>query len=211
MAEEKKYKQVRTPDVSRISNIVLSAKGVGRTMAQFAELTRLNASSLSRMANGKIKKPLTMDVIDAIMNNKSPECEYDKESLIRANGMVDEEKYERRDSRDRFRERRRAYQDRVISMRNILINELFARGIVYKRALGDELNGLPIDTRMFSSSMQRLCLEMIDSKNEKYWVINSTAIIMEPGDDERDVEYFKRHILNSYATIFLADAWEPES
>ena len=39
MAEERdtEYVQVRTPDIMRISEYVIKAKGINRTMAQFAE------------------------------------------------------------------------------------------------------------------------------------------------------------------------------
>lgn len=214
MEERKEYKQVRTPDVSRIAEIVLAAKGVERTMAKFAEDTGINASTLSRMANGKIKKPLTMDVIDAIMDKKSPSCEISKENLIRANGMMDQEAYERRTHDPRMM-RVRAADDRVLSMKNIILNELFSRGIGYKKVRREELDGMSMVVREFGS-MQRVLLNMLESDNEKYWgfVFNSSVVDpedLENGQVRRDVEYFVNRVLSIYGSIFLADAWEPET
>lgn len=214
MEERKEYKQVRTPDVSRIAEIVLAAKGVERTMAKFAEDTGINASTLSRMTNGKIKKPLTMDVIDAIMDKKSPSCEISKENLIRANGMMDQEAYERRTHDPRMM-RVRAADDRVLSMKNIILNELFSRGIGYKKVRREELDGMSMVVREFGS-MQRVLLNMLESDNEKYWgfVFNSSVVDpedLENGQVRRDVEYFVNRVLSIYGSIFLADAWEPET
>lgn len=214
MEERKEYKQVRTPDVSRIAEIVLAAKGVERTMAKFAEDTGINASTLSRIANGKIKKPLTMDVIDAIMDKKSPSCEISKGNLIRANGMMDQESYERRTNDPRMM-RIRAADDRVLSMKNIILNELFSRGIGYKKVRREELDGMPMVVREFGS-MQRVLLNMLESDNEKYWgfVFNSSVVDpedLENGRVRRDVEYFINRVLSIYGSIFLADAWEPET
>ena len=68
MAEERdtEYVQVRTPDIMRISEYVIKAKGINRTMAQFAEDCGIGASTLSRIANGKISKPLSEDTVKAI-------------------------------------------------------------------------------------------------------------------------------------------------
>lgn len=218
MNEEKGYKQVRTPDVSRIADIVLAAKGVERTMAKFAEDTGINASTLSRMANGKIKKPLTMDVIDAIMDKKSPSCEVGKDALIRANGMIDQEIYERRTRNDPFFERRHAQQDRMINMRTTLLNELYVRGVGYKKVSRDEMEEGSV-LREFESMQSRLVLNMLESNNERYWgfALNTSKLDPEDMEDVKngrirgELRFFLNRILSNYASIFLADAWEPES
>lgn len=218
MNEEKGYKQVRTPDVSRIADIVLAAKGVERTMAKFAEDTGINASTLSRMANGKIKKPLTMDVIDAIMDKKSPSCEISKDALIRANGMIDKETYERRNRNDPHFERRHAQQDRMISMRTMLLNELYVRGIAYKKVNREDMEEGSV-LREFESMQSRLVLNMLESNNEKYWGLVLNTVMLDE-DDKEDIKngrfngplrFFLSRMITNYASIFLADAWEPES
>ena len=50
MAEERdtEYVQVRTPDIMRISEYVIKAKGINRTMAQFAEDCGIGASQTEK-------------------------------------------------------------------------------------------------------------------------------------------------------------------
>ena len=215
MSEKKGYIQVRTPDVSRIAEIVLVAKGVERTMAKFAEDTGINPSTLSRIVNGKIKKPLTMDVIEAVIDKKSSSCEISMEELIRANGMMEQEAYEHRSHRDPFIMRRRAADDRMVSMKTIILNELYRRSIAYKKVRRDEIEEMPMVVREFGS-MQRILLNMLESENENYWgfVFNSSIVDpeeLETGYVRRDVRYFMNRVLSIYGSIFLADAWEPET
>ena len=61
-----------SPEMLLMAEMVLAAKGVERTMAQFAEATGINASTLSRLVNGNLKRPLTMDMLTAIIDNKCP-------------------------------------------------------------------------------------------------------------------------------------------
>ena len=85
MAEERdtEYVQVRTPDIMRISEYVIKAKGINRTMAQFAEDCGIGASTLSRIANGKISKPLSEDTVKAIYEHRAPESKILRDRLCK--------------------------------------------------------------------------------------------------------------------------------
>ena len=86
--EIRSYKQIRTPDYARLASLVSQAKGPDRTMAQFAETTGIGASTLSRLVNLNIKKPLSMETIIKIYEGRAnAEDEYLLEALARANGM----------------------------------------------------------------------------------------------------------------------------
>lgn len=211
MGENLEYRQVRTPDIKRIAEMVKACKGVERTMAKFSEDTGINASTLSRIANGKITNPLGVDTIKILIEKKSTACEYTFDDFIRANGMIDQEQYERRTSRDRRFERRRAQDDRMISMRNIVVNELYARGIAFKKVLkSDELDSFPGELRMYSP-MGRVVLNTIESDNQQYWIININGSTVDEDDRKIDIDYMVRRLVSLYAPLFLADAWEPES
>ena len=58
-------------------------------MAQFAEDTGIGASTLSRIANMKIQKPLSVDVLISIYENRAEqEDTYLLDALARANGLA---------------------------------------------------------------------------------------------------------------------------
>ena len=97
MENEKKveYIQVRTPDIMKIGEYVVKAKGANRTMAQFAEECGIGASTLSRIANGKIRKPLTEEVIRSIYEHRDEESNITLNAFMRLNGFMEKERYER--------------------------------------------------------------------------------------------------------------------
>ena len=76
------YQQLRTPDYAALANCVNRAKGPNRTMAQFAEDTGISASTLSRIVNMNIKKPMAIDLIIKIFEKRADqEDEYLLESM----------------------------------------------------------------------------------------------------------------------------------
>jgi hypothetical protein len=87
------------PDTAALSQLILAAKGDGRTMAQFAEacgnVPGVSPSTFSRILNRTVKRPLSTILLKTIARNAAnPEIvTYDK--LLVANGMIraDEFKY----------------------------------------------------------------------------------------------------------------------
>lgn len=214
MNGNKEYKQIQTPDVSKIAEIVLAAKGVERTMAKFSEDTGINPSTLSRIANGKIKKPLTIDVIDAIIEKSSPSCEYNKDALIRANGMIDPHKSSWHKTINSFYDRELITKDRLMKMRTIILNELYIRNVGFKKvALLDRKEDFIL--REFGRTPSRILLSMLESKNEKYWGFNLNIAMRDADDIRRGMtpandSFFKDSMYLSYAKIMITDAWEPD-
>lgn len=105
--EIKQYQQIRTPDYALLANLLNKAKGPERAMAQFAEDTQIGASTLSRIVNLNIKKPLSIDTIVAIYEARAnKEDTYLLESLARATGLFPGDYAERVKSRHDFAARR---------------------------------------------------------------------------------------------------------
>lgn len=86
MAEE--YVLARTPDLLRLGELVTRAKGPSRTMAQFAEDCGIGASTLSRIANGKITKAVSLENLQAIYDHRDESVELPFETFARADGYV---------------------------------------------------------------------------------------------------------------------------
>ena len=60
--------QVERPDEQEVASLVQKAKGK-RTLKESADLTRISASTLSRIMNGKITRPLSLEIIVRIIWN----------------------------------------------------------------------------------------------------------------------------------------------
>ena len=131
MAEERdtEYVQVRTPDIMRISEYVIKAKGINRTMAQFAEDCGIGASTLSRIANGKISKPLSEDTVKAIYEHRAPESKIDLDMFMLANGMRDKKEHERRASMGPHYSVREESMNRERQAKNAIVAALLERDV----------------------------------------------------------------------------------
>ncbi len=202
MKEEKTYKQARLPNAVKIGEIILEAKGLKRSMAAFAEETGLDPSKLSRRVNGKLKNPLTMDEIDAIMANKSQSCIYEKIDLIQANGMISEEEYERSIGIPNELNNPEALEKRLYGMKTTLYAQLAGRGIIYQsRSIGE----YPPELHAMYYPCNSILLKLIgNGKSGKQWYIasNPKACTSTAGTSWEE--------LSDYTGIFLLDAWNPQ-
>lgn len=137
MNDEKKYMQVKMPDVMALAEMVIKAKGRMRTMAQLSEACGVNTSTLSRIANGKISRPLTIEVLQSIYDNRDTDADFSFERLLRANGMISEDNVERRKTlEDRLLElddKKRHGENCKRQAKNVIINALLARGILVRK------------------------------------------------------------------------------
>lgn len=205
MEERKEYVIARTPDKMRLANLINMAKGPNRTMAQFAELCNVSASTLSRAVNGKITKPLAQELIYALVENAAEDISID--SFMRANGMLEKEMIERRamHGHDPY-ERRQRDLDREIIVKNTISSELLNRGklIRFFLRLPDREN---VQSKFAFSHMSNFAVWLEDEKVMWNFIVRPT-ILSEVED--RDRRFFKMHTMDRLTRLFLADAWEPE-
>lgn len=205
MEERKEYVIARTPDKMRLANLINMAKGPNRTMAQFAELCNVSASTLSRAVNGKITKPLAQELIYALVENAAEDISID--SFMRANGMLEKEMVERRAMRghDPY-ERRQRDLDREIMVKNTISSELLNRGklIRFFFRLPDREN---VQSKFAFSHMSSFAVWLEDERLMWNFIVIPT-ILSEVED--RDRRFLKTHTMDRLTRLFLADAWEPE-
>ena len=89
--EEKTYIQIALPDGTKLGKYIRLMRGSHRTMAQFAREIGTSASTICRIENGRINRPLTEKMIYAIYNCKVKESNINFEMLMSANGFVNKE------------------------------------------------------------------------------------------------------------------------
>lgn len=220
LEELRSYRQVRTPDYAALANCVSRAKGEKRTMAQFAEDTGIGASTLSRIANMKIQKPLSVDVLVALYENRSEqEDTYLLDALARANGLASPEHIEKINTRYRSYGRRNEEINRANLMKNAILAGVLAAGVPIKKVFdGRVMSSVEQDHGMPRHLVGRTC-DFFMALGENQSAINAWKVYLYPNRVEEEDDYTTRRslnmelhwLINSIATLFLRDAWNPES
>lgn len=209
------YQQIRTPDMAALANYVNKAKGPERSMAQFAEDTQIGASTLSRIVNGKITKPLSKDVIIKIYECRAnQEDEYLLEALARANGLHSPEYAKRVQAEDRFAAKRNAEASRANMMKNSLVAGVVAcgmsvDGIINERIVHTDREIPAIFPRYRGDFTIKLRSEEIIS-TIRQWSFFLYPQLMEEDINQRPDRFVVRMILERITPWFLVDAWYPE-
>ena len=204
------YIAVRIPDKMKIASLVNEAKG-DRTMAQLAEACNVSASMLSRVVNGRITKPMSVEVIRSIAENAETRSPSFFEQLARANGLMPKVQYEEREAkgannnRSRMEERR----EQETKAQNIIMAELLNRGIPVKL-----MNWR--DAELHSTCGQSLPFDFaIETDLGDGPLVWSFMIIPYTlgdvlGEGNAPVGYYLRRSMQNMSGWFLTDAWEPE-
>lgn len=233
----RKYVEAFLPDREQIARYVNIAKGHGRTMAQFAEECGVvSASTFSRIVNGNIQKPLSTELIRAIVENAADPEEIDYESLMRANGMVPEEeenkgKFRNADYRNiDFRNaylRARENGDKTI--KNIITDELDARGRMHRFCGKLLLSSHEMPTYKSNFALRRYSNFSVQVQGDiaEYWnfmvynvdskehIVPKAAYRLDMedyvGSQDGELEFHMKMIMDNWATLFLRDIWEPET
>ena len=206
----KEYKQVKKPNIDDLRQIVREARGDNRTMAAFANNTELSASTLSRILNGKITEPLSIELMAKVYVKRDPSSTFTLEDLIRANGMisVDSQEYtegiiSNMNKVDSYSKRSRMLR-RVADITHIIRDSLFARGLVI--SLANMANAPRSDFLNYynicRNSDMSICID------NRLWCFDYIV-----GGDEYKVpiQLQIQRIINYNSMLFLIDSWEPEA
>jgi len=217
--ELKGYKQVRTPDVAALANCISRAKGSERTMAQFAADTGISASTLSRIVNMNIKKPLSTEMIIAIFVNRAEQAdEYLLDSIARANGLASPDRVERMSDRNRMHERRFNEMNVVTMMKNAILGGVLAAGIpIAKVYEGRVMNSYEADQGLPMIYEGRSCdffMALGENLSKiKVWRVYAFPYTLD--EEDTRMRHPARMALHSVtrgiAPLFLRDAWDAES
>lgn len=201
------YIAVRVPDKMLIASILTEAKGQ-RTMAQLAEVCNVSASTLSRAVNGKITKPMTVELIKSISENSDPPNPRLFERLARANGLVPKEMYQESSSRPEL-ERRQQRRDDETKARNIIMTELMKRGVPVKLV---SYQSRPIETDFMLTLPSDFLIETDLGDGPLLWSFEVIPYKMEDTIDDNRIplRFYTRNTMHNMSGWFLADAWEPE-
>ena len=80
------FERVSEPDFGMLSELTSRGKGK-RTVTEYAEQCGVNASTMSRIINGKVSTPISDELIVAIAANADPDSGVSFEALLKAHGL----------------------------------------------------------------------------------------------------------------------------
>lgn len=208
--ELRNYKQIRTPDYAQLASLVTQAKGPERTMAQFSEATGIGASTLSRLVNLNIKKPLSIETLIKIYDNRADqEDEYLLERLANANGLYSPDFADRVQNHEHRTWKLNESRSRETLMKNAIIGSLVACGCGVSLC-----NGPVADTSLYPYQIGdfSVCVEDKNHANaNELWCFElDTHIVADYEQRHMNAKHIVRFKFERYSGVFLTDAWEPE-
>lgn len=210
---DREYVQTRIPDKLRLSELLKKCKGSDRTMAQYAEeCGTISPSTLSRILNGKITKPLTIEFLKTIYDHRDPKADVSFHALCSANGMIDKETLERRsrgDAQRRFDSKR----DLENNIRSFICNELFDRGVTLKsgyRFLSRGLVGEDGKAQFLPYGIIRksdFMISLPEMKEDAMWAFVICPYTEAENECERDFSFSMERFIERVEPNLLYDAW----
>lgn len=203
------YTQVYSPDKELLAQVVTLAKGPDRSMAQFADDTKVGASTLSRIVNQKITKPISVETLESIYEHRASGCKITLAQMMRANGMVLTEDYERR--RNQARVRREDTIVREGTIRRIIPDELFARNVSIQRIPISEKNDTDVSDLFNDFVICDMVIEVTDEGHKYPWGFQIMASVTTSDQKEAEARWYVRNVIRRYAVLLLIDAWEAKS
>ena len=209
------YIQTRTPDVSELANLIRKAKGVNRTMSEFAEMCGVSASTFSRIANGKITQPLSLEILTKICLNADPDAGVYIGNLTVANGMVTKEFLSHKDSRGLNAQKDEQRFSTENEMKNIISAALLERGleIAYQKRIHIS-EGIPAIASGCGRGNLLVRIQGYEPLYWKYKTMSFTGIKRFVAGNSPiegiDYECEADLMFHEEAEYFLLDAWNPE-
>lgn len=192
-----------------LAALLVEAKGPSRSMAEYAKACGVNASTLSRILNGKITRPVSVDMLKKLFENRDPSATFTLEQFASANGMVTSE------ARDNAIEQTRKSSERIYNhyrhISKIITNDLFDRGITMRRIPSptDEEDE-DIGSLLFSKRVHAdIALEADYDDHTVRWMFQIVPFIFKKPISDEDAILYVHQIISNFSKLFLRDVWEP--
>ncbi|MBR4513927.1 MAG: hypothetical protein IKO61_03480 [Lachnospiraceae bacterium] len=214
--EEKQepYVQAIEPDRMKLKYYLNKAKGLGRTMSEFAKDCGVSPATFSRVMHEKNRRPLAPELIQSIIEHAENPDELPYRQVMKANGMVPLEKHE---STDRNGHRDYEYEEReytkIAKIKNIIEDEITARHLMhlfYDR-LDHEIKIEKSENRLNIMSDFALRVEGYSDMFWNFLLITDEVSGKRNNNDGRYSKMAVNRTIGLNAEFFLRDAWEPES
>lgn len=208
------YVQAYVPDTEELAILVTMAKGSERSMAEFARICKVKGpSTFSRIVNQLIDKPLSDELIMAIAENAANPQEVTLDMLMSANGKIQKSMVSGGIPAGDDRKLFKTQTKKIKEIRDIVSDHYLNNGhpvtIHPDLKLSDEY---PLSH--YGLDLQSDFALEVKGLEPKIWnfVIDFTDLSGVPHKSSRyDITSLMNETMRRYSSLFLRDAWEPES
>ncbi len=209
------YVQAYVPDTEELAVLVLKARGDNRTMAEFSRICKVKGpSTFSRIVNELIDKPVSDELLEAIAKNAADPEDVTLDMLMRANGKIpkDELAGGKVPTAENSRMAYKTQADTIKLVKEILLQDFNEKGkavMLYP----DLLKSMKMPRSPHSFPRLTDFALHIQGEDPLYWnfIVDFTDIhTVSLKMQERNITLL-RESMRRYATLFLRDAWEPET
>lgn len=199
---EEQYVHAYIPDKAQIALLLQRCKG-NHSMAELAKECDVSASTLSRILNGKISKPMDIDLIKKIAYHSAandPEKMF--QNLAKANGWIPKEIYEERNNSYLSESIFRGKEDHT-AMRNTIMTGLLERGFPVK-IVGIQHQAIKTDLPILTLSSMTVETDIGNGPFLWSFMYIMDSFFESTGGNETE------KVLMRMSGWFLEDSWEPE-
>ena len=209
------YVQLFVPDTEELAALITKAKGEGRSMAEFSRVCKVKGpSTFSRIVNELIDKPVSDELLAAVAKNAADPEEVTFEMLMRANGKIPKEELEggKNPTEENGRKTYKSQADTIKLVKEILLQSFNEKGhavMVYPDLL--KSGKMPPSPHAFPR-LTDFALHL-QGEDPLYWnfIVDFTDMHTVSLKMQRSNTGYLRESMRRYATLFLRDAWEPET
>ena len=205
--------KVTEPDYEEIGNLIREIKGEKRTMKQFARDTGISAPTLSRIMNGKVTKPISVENMVSLASHAADQSKAVglMFQLARANGYMS--RGEQQALKTKFKLKaalRQLHRSREEMMSMVIKGALFERGCGMDPQVLEPRDGeLPTSIRV--PLKYDFDLDISGEVGEYRWAFFCIPQRREDWKDENiDLDRMTRQLVREVSPIFVTDSWQPE-
>lgn len=208
---EEDFVQVTEPDYDEIAKIIHEAKGEKRTMKEFAQETGISAPTLSRMINGKLTKPMSIENIVRIISNSEIDMPANIFRFARANGYMSKVEQQSLRSRMKLRETIAGLHRSQKDFMSVIIKSgLFERGCSVDPEIMEDRSGT-----LFTSLGKPIKYDFyldVEKDGEQYtWIFFTLPQKLEDYNIEMvDPEKLTSQLVKELSPVFMTDSWNLE-
>lgn len=208
---DNEYIQISSPDIPKLAEYIKQAKGENRTMAEFAQECKLvSPSTFSRIMQRHITKPLSVELIKAIIDNSDKSVSLSLDDFMRANGMMPKSELAKQSFSGSSREREKIYAD----IRHFIADELYSRGCMLRIYPGLSKEELP-ESEFYLPRRGRLAVT-VQGYEPRFWNFiihipfshHYKSFLGKTEQEQLTGSMIK--LISDWSSIFLRDTWEPE-
>ena len=208
---EDDFVQVTEPDYDEVAEIILEAKGESWTMKEFAQATGISAPTLSRMINGKLTRPMSIENIVRIISNSEIDTSANIFRFARANGYMSKAEQQSLRSRMKLRETRAGFHDSQKQLMSVIIKSgLFERGCSIDPEVMEDRPGTLV-TSLGKPIKYDFYLELEKDGKQYTWIFFIFPQKLEDYKiDKFDVERMTSQLVKDLSPVFMTDSWNSE-